>query len=64
LAEFLIKFLTSVGDTVADPFHGSGTTAQAAERLGRHRICSDRSLAHVVASAIRLREFNPQFQPS
>jgi site-specific DNA-methyltransferase (cytosine-N4-specific) len=64
LAEFFIKFLTSVGDTVADPFHGSGTIALAAERLGRKWIGSDRSLAHVVASAIRLREFNPQFQPS
>jgi DNA modification methylase len=47
LAEFFIRFLTDPGDLVADPFHGSGTTALAAERLGRSGVGSDRSIAHL-----------------
>ncbi len=35
LAEFFIKLATDSGDVVLDPFLGSGTTARAAERLGR-----------------------------
>lgn len=35
LPEFFIKFLTDEGDTVVDIFGGSGTTGEAAERLGR-----------------------------
>lgn len=39
LPEFFIKFLTSPGDLVLDPFAGSCTTGEAAERLGRRWIC-------------------------
>ncbi len=35
LPEFFIKFLTDEGDVVVDIFGGSGTTGEAAERLGR-----------------------------
>jgi DNA modification methylase len=35
LPEFFIKFLTDESDLVIDIFGGSGTTAEAAERLGR-----------------------------
>jgi site-specific DNA-methyltransferase (cytosine-N4-specific) len=35
LPEFFIKFLTAEGDLVLDPFAGSCTTGEAAERLGR-----------------------------
>jgi DNA modification methylase len=35
LAEFFIKAGTNEGDVVLDPFGGSGTTAIAAEKLGR-----------------------------
>lgn len=38
LAEFFIKFLTSPGDIVLDPFGGSNTTGAAAEALGRQWI--------------------------
>ncbi len=34
----LIKLYTFVGDTVLDPFLGSGTTVRVAHRLGRHSI--------------------------
>jgi site-specific DNA-methyltransferase (cytosine-N4-specific) len=38
LPEFFIKFLTEPGDLVLDPFAGSCTTGEAAERLGRRWI--------------------------
>ncbi len=38
LVEKLIRFTTDPGDLVLDPFMGSGTTAVAAERLGRRWI--------------------------
>lgn len=41
LAEFLIKFLTVPGETVADPFGGKLTTARAAEALGRKWITTE-----------------------
>jgi site-specific DNA-methyltransferase (adenine-specific) len=34
----LIKMFSFVGDTVLDPFVGSGTTSLAAKRLGRHSV--------------------------
>jgi len=37
----LILLYTGVGDTVLDPFLGSGTTAVAAKRLGRHYVGYD-----------------------
>lgn len=38
LAEKVIKLYTEPGDLVLDPFLGSGTTAQAAKKLGRKYI--------------------------
>ena len=53
LARWWISFLTDVGDTVLDPFGGSGTTALAAEELGRRWITSDRALAYALGAALR-----------
>ena len=41
LLERIIKASSNEGDLVADFFCGSGTTAAAAEKLGRKWICSD-----------------------
>jgi len=41
LPEFFIKLMTKVGDVVVDPFVGSGTTALAAQRLGRQFLGID-----------------------
>jgi DNA modification methylase len=38
LAERLIRMFSFVGDTVLDPFMGTGTTIVAAARCGRHSI--------------------------
>lgn len=38
LAECLIRMFSFVGDTVLDPFAGTGTTTLAASRAGRHSV--------------------------
>jgi len=38
LAERLVRMFSFVGDTVLDPFAGTGTTTLAASRLGRHSV--------------------------
>ena len=46
LPERLIKFYTYRGQTVLDPFAGSGTVGLVAARLGRHFILADNSPAY------------------
>lgn len=41
LPEFFIQHFTKEGDTVLDPFLGTGTTAVAATKLGRHFVGID-----------------------
>jgi DNA modification methylase len=38
LPSWFIRLFTRPGDIVLDPFIGSGTTAVAAKRLGRHFV--------------------------
>ncbi|HTF42198.1 MAG TPA: site-specific DNA-methyltransferase, partial [Propionibacteriaceae bacterium] len=38
LAERLVRMFSFVGDTVLDPFMGTGTTSLAAARWGRHSV--------------------------
>jgi len=53
LASFLIEFLSEPGDLVVDPFGGSFTTADAAERLGRRWMSTDCMVEYVLGGATR-----------
>jgi len=47
LPEFFINLMIKEGDVVLDPFVGSGTTALAAQRLGRHFLGIDSNQEYV-----------------
>jgi len=51
--EFFIKFLTKTGDLVLDPFAGSNTTGEAAEKLSRRWICIEANKAYALGSTAR-----------
>ena len=55
LPEFFIKLLSQPGQLVLDPFAGTGTTAVAAERLGRQWIAAetDRQYASVLPERVK-----------
>jgi tRNA G10 N-methylase Trm11 len=55
LAEDLIRCFSRPGDVVLDPCVGSGTTAVAARRLGRHYLGMDISAEYVAIAHERLR---------
>lgn len=53
LAQFFVEFLSMPGDLVVDPFGGSFTTADAAERLGRRWMSTECMLEYVLGGATR-----------
>jgi DNA modification methylase len=53
VAQFGIKLATEVGDTVYDPFCGSGTVVAESLKLGRKAIGSDRSFEYLEGAMIR-----------
>lgn len=53
VADFFIKLTTDPGDLVVEPFFGSGTTAAAAQALGRRWIGFERSLEYLEGSTVR-----------
>ncbi len=59
-AEFFIRFLTDEGETVLDPFGGSGSTGEAAERMGRKWITMEINEDYIRGSQMR---FQPDDQP-
>lgn len=61
LPERMIAFLTPPAGLVADLFSGSGETAAAAERLGRHWIACDLALTYVRGSSFHF-ERSPGFK--
>jgi len=54
LAERLIRMFSFVGDTVLDPFMGTGTTALAASRCGRNSISFEIDAEYLHYAAARL----------
>jgi site-specific DNA-methyltransferase (adenine-specific) len=56
LAERLIRLFSFVGDTVLDPFAGTGTTALAAMACGRNSVNVDIEPKYVAMAQQRLRE--------
>lgn len=55
LAERLIRMFSFAGDTVVDPFGGSGSTAIAAIRSGRNSISTEIEIEYLKAAADRVR---------
>jgi DNA modification methylase len=53
LPEFFVKFLTTQGDTVLDPFAGSNTTGRVAESLGRKWIAIEQNAEYAEDSQLR-----------
>jgi DNA modification methylase len=56
LFEKLVTLFTDEGDVVLDPFVGSGTTAEAAERNGRTCVGIEKEPEHVKTAEKRMRE--------
>jgi modification methylase len=56
LAERLVRMFSFVGDTVLDPFLGSGTTSVAASRWGRDSIGVELDPDYFSSATARLRE--------
>lgn len=59
LADRLVRMFSFVGDTVLDPFVGTGTTSLAAARWGRNSIGVEIDKTYVAQAAHRLREKLP-----
>jgi site-specific DNA-methyltransferase (adenine-specific) len=55
LAERLIRMFSFAGDTILDPFCGSGSTPVAACRVGRNSISSDIERKYVESTVLRLK---------
>ena len=53
LPEFFIKFLTEDGDIVLDPFGGSNSTGEAAEKSRRHWLCFETDQEYLGTSRFR-----------
>lgn len=60
LPDFFIRLLTDEGDTVFDPFSGSGTTLVAAKRLRRKYIGCDVNAEYADMASDRLQEYISQ----
>lgn len=61
LAERLVRMFSFVGDTVLDPFLGTGTTSVAAMKYGRNSICYEIDETYMELAARRLGESKDMF---
>lgn len=59
LAERLIRMFSFVGDTVLDPFMGTGTSSVAAAKIGRHSIGVEVEPSYFDIAASALNEVQP-----
>ncbi len=57
VTDFLIRYLTDVGQLVVDNWCGKGTTGLSAERLGRRWLIVDRVMDYLRAGGERFRTF-------
>lgn len=64
VADFLIRYMTEVGQLVVDNWGGKGTTGLAAERLGRRWLICDRVMDYLRAGGESFREFPGYDMPS
>ena len=55
----ILHAATKAGDTVLDPFFGSGTTGAVAKRLGRNFIGIERDPIYAAAAAARIAAVTP-----
>lgn len=55
IADFLVRFLSNVGDLILDPFGGTVTTGMAAERQGRRWVVVEALLDYLRGAAERFR---------
>ena len=53
---------TQPGDTVLDPFLGSGTTGAVSRRLGCHFIGIEKMPAYIAVAKERIFSVQPQFE--
>lgn len=63
LIDPIIRALTRPGDSIVDPFSGSGTTVAVAHKLGRYGVGFDCRLSQVLLGRKRLREVDSVVQP-
>lgn len=63
LMSYLITLASRPGDTVLDPFVGSGTTVIAAKHLGRNGIGIEREAEYAEIAKARLAHITPQLPP-
>lgn len=64
LLEVLVRWFTSPGDLILDPFSGSATTAIAAQRLGRPWVAIDAGERATLVARLRLLEADAGFEVS
>lgn len=56
IPEFLVRFLSDVGDLIVDPFGGTVTTGMAAQRQGRRWLVVEAMLDYLRAGAVRFQD--------
>ena len=55
---------TNPGDTVLDPFFGTGTTGAVAKRLGRNFVGVEREKSYIEAATARIAQVEPMAKPT